>query len=489
MTFKRFFLSILTIFVVARVLLSLGSSLGEPQVQARLELYQVNLSLQAALWEPEESNLVAVRQAFIGEMPYATAQEKYEEVLQQARESQEVISSQAQPSAIAVRELQAFANELNLKIGILQVAQGEIEAARDTWRSLGNESEAEVASTAEILARLWQDPPKIAANTREQIEQNLTGWFRDRALARLYQSQGSSAQLQQLQAREREAAQAALTKLAIVGALPGVAGLIGTGLLIFLLVQRAIAGKKALLATNGDVAWETPWDWEITWQVLVVGFFFFGQFILPIAIALSGIDPSGWDVRGKAFFVLVNYVLMAASGLFVLYWSIKAFFPLPQDWLRWRGSASWIFWGLGGYLVAVPIVIVVSLLNQQIWQGQGGSNPLLFLALQAQDRVALAVFLGTASLAAPLFEEIVFRGFLLPSLTRYVPVWGAIALSSLVFSLAHLSLSEVLPLTALGMVLGVVYTRSRNLLAPILLHSLWNGGTLLSLFLLGGGNV
>jgi len=48
--------------------------------------------------------------------------------------------------------------------------------------------------------------------------------------------------------------------------------------------------------------------------------------------------------------------------------------------------------------------------------------------------------------------------------------------------------SEVLPLTMLGAVLGVVYTRSRNLLAPMLLHSLWNSITMLGLFTLGSGN-
>jgi membrane protease YdiL (CAAX protease family) len=72
-------------------------------------------------------------------------------------------------------------------------------------------------------------------------------------------------------------------------------------------------------------------------------------------------------------------------------------------------------------------------------------------------------------------------------LTRYLPVWAAIALSSLIFALAHQNLSEVLPLTVLGCVLGFVYTRSKNLLSSMLVHSLWNGGTLLSLFLLGSG--
>ena len=74
------------------------------------------------------------------------------------------------------------------------------------------------------------------------------------------------------------------------------------------------------------------------------------------------------------------------------------------------------------------------------------------------------------------------------SIKSAVSVWGAIGASSLLFAIAHLSLSEVLPLTALGSVLGVVYTRSRNLLAPMLIHAMWNSGTLMSLFLLGSNN-
>jgi hypothetical protein len=190
----------------------------------------------------------------------------------------------------------------------------------------------------------------------------------------------------------------------------------------------------------------------------------------------------------KAFYVLFSYLLLASGGLLVLYLSIKPFLPLPDDWFGFKLRSNWILWGLGGYFVALPLVILVSLINQQLWQGQGGSNPILPLALEGRDSVALAVFFLTACVAAPVFEEIIFRGFLLPSLTRYMPVWGAIVASSLLFAIAHLSLSEVLPLATLGMVLGVVYSRSRNLLASMLLHGLWNAGTLLSLFVLGSGS-
>jgi hypothetical protein len=223
--------------------------------------------------------------------------------------------------------------------------------------------------------------------------------------------------------------------------------------------------------------------------VFVVGFFLMGQILVPLAFFLLKVKASTFDVRGQSLYVLASYVLVALGGLLVLYFSLKAFLPLPQQekWFQIDLSGNWFWWGLAGYLTALPLVILVSLINQLVWRGQGGSNPLLPLVLESQDGVALLIFFLTAAVAAPLFEEFLFRGFLLPSLTRYVPVWGAIVASSLLFAVAHLSLSEVLPLMTLGIVLGVVYTRTRNLLAPMLLHSLWNSGTLLSLFILGSG--
>lgn len=160
---------------------------------------------------------------------------------------------------------------------------------------------------------------------------------------------------------------------------------------------------------------------------------------------------------------------------------------MPKDWFRVKLAGRWPLWGFGSYLVALPLMLGISVLNQQIWQGQGGNNPILQLVLEERDPVALGMFLFTAAIAAPVFEEILFRGFILPSLTRYMPIWGAIGVSSLIFSVAHLSFSEVLPLTVLGAILGFAYVRSQNLLSSILLHSTWNSITMIGLFLLGSG--
>jgi membrane protease YdiL (CAAX protease family) len=76
----------------------------------------------------------------------------------------------------------------------------------------------------------------------------------------------------------------------------------------------------------------------------------------------------------------------------------------------------------------------------------------------------------------------VFRGFLLPSLCRYLPAHGAVVFSALIFAVAHLS-PWSLGLLPLGLLLGGVYVRTRSLAAPIALHMLWNLHTLAGVLL------
>lgn len=507
MTLKRLILGLLTVFLVVFFIgPSLLGSWQQPQIQSRLELYQTNLLLHATEWqgEPgEEANSKSLRDALIGTEPLKNAQKQYQEAREQAetnlakaKTQAEVLPAKTEQLETTINQLENFIDRADLRLGILQAKQEERKIAVETWQSViqrleAKNSNSQSLKTAEVLLGLWSNPAQILPNSEATIKKSLDGWFRDRALSKLYYLQQREEALAQLIAAEQEIAEQAVLKLAIVGAVPTIGLLIGVGLLLFLLIQRAIKGKDSLLAQNGDLTWSTPWDGETILQVFVAGFFLMqilvSILVLPITLKILNIDTTNFDLRSKALLVFVNYLLVAAAALLVLYGSIKTFLPLPEGWFRFKLLDKWLFWGFGGYLAALPLVILISLINQRIWQGQGGSNPLLSLALETKDLVALAIFFVTAAIAAPIFEEILFRGFLLPSLTRYLPVWGAIIASSLLFAIAHLSLSEVLPLTILGIVLGVVYSRSRNLLAPIFLHSLWNSGTLISLFILGGG--
>jgi hypothetical protein len=491
---KRIILSVITLAVVVLLGSNLFASLGEPQISDRLELYQTDLVLRATALDPKnlsESQFASVRQNLLGEKPFKTALEAYQEVRKSAQTNLDQFQAKLVPPALteqqqqfvkASQQQQDLIRQLDLRIGLLQVKENQIQAARASWVEVLDGEDATAAATAEALSGLWSDPPSLLPDAESQLQQHLEGWFRDQALTRLYQLQQRSDALAPLQAQAQVNAQETLVKLAIVGALPAIGGIIG----IFLLIGFAVQWVRRRPA-DALQKWEVPWTWETILQVLMVGFFFSGQIALPLLIQFSGIDFSAFGGRASAVNTLIYYVLMATSALTVLYLSIRKYLPLPDGWFQATSKRNWIGWGLGGYFVALPLMLLVSVVNQQIWQGQGGSNPLLQIVLEEGDPVALGLFFFTAAVAAPVFEEILFRGFLLPSLTRYFPVGGAIALSSLIFATAHLSLSEILPLTVLGAILGYVYTRSRGLLSSMLLHSLWNSVTMVGLFILGSG--
>ncbi|ANV86245.1 CAAX protease [Picosynechococcus sp. PCC 7117] len=495
---KRVILILLTIITLVPLLSSLWASFQEPQIQGRLELYQTNLVLQAAEYDPNSTAttspeaIATLVTQLTGQDPYSSAIAQYKKVLSSSEARQKLLTDSTETSATqtqatkkAIAETATLIDELQLRLGILYASRGKLEQAQQRWEAISGEESDGLAQT---LAPLWlnsQAPTDPDALTQAQLET----WFEQQNLQKLYQIQDNLPAQQQLQQQIQQNAQRAFLKLTVITVLPFSVGLFGLGFLIFLGVQAFRKQEAALLHIDDQATWNTPWNGEIIWQVFIVGFFLVGQIILPLALPIAlqafSIDATAWSVREKAVYTLITYSLMAIAGLIVLAASVWEFRPLPQGWFQVKWLDNWTVWGFGGYMVALPLVLLVSLLNQQIWQGQGGSNPILFLALKAQDQVALTIFFLTASVMAPLFEEIMFRGFLLPSLTRYVPVWGSIILSAFLFAIAHMSLSEVLPLMTLGIILGFVYVKSRNLLAPMLLHSLWNSGTLLSLFILG----
>ncbi|MGD1907715.1 MAG: type II CAAX prenyl endopeptidase Rce1 family protein [Leptolyngbyaceae cyanobacterium] len=491
---RRLMLIIMTLLVSVIMGQALLSSWSEPQVASRLELYQTDLLLQATEWEggdfaPEQVALL--RQNLLGEQPLSKAQEAYVTVRETATKTLELADSGDQTVASDRRVQAAYAQQaelldlLDLRLGILQAEQGETEAAIAAWQQVQSRHSQGSAlwATAQNLSNLWQGESANAAS-EPLLSETLNGWFRNRALTQLYTQTDQANALDQLYLAEQQRAETTLATLALIGVVPVIGCVLGIALLLGLLWQRFQQGSASLLAQGGQ-RWETPWTGETIWQVLVAGFLFLGQFIVPLLISPLGGVLNGFGSRGQALYALLYYVLMAAGAIAVLAISIRPFRPLSADWFTFKlRSKSWL-WGVGGYFVALPLMLAVSFVNQQIWQGQGGSNPLLQTVLEAQDPITLGLFFFTAAVAAPLFEELLFRGFLLPSLTRYLPVWGAISLSSFIFAAAHLSLSEVLPLMVLGMVLGAVYTRSRNLVAPMVLHSAWNSITMLGLFLLG----
>jgi membrane protease YdiL (CAAX protease family) len=227
-----------------------------------------------------------------------------------------------------------------------------------------------------------------------------------------------------------------------------------------------------------------------TTLVIAGGFVVLGELLAPLVTmplvngVLNLVDISGVAKAGAA--VLGYYSFTALPALLILWLLLRQRGPIPEGgWLQWRWSSQCLPQGARGLLLSLPPVALMGWLVTQFWQNAGGSNPLLEQVLDSHNGAALACLALTAVLLAPLFEELLFRGVLLPAVGKH---WGApagIGVSAVTFALAHLSLSEALPLLALGLGLGWLRYSSGRLMSCVVMHSLWNGFTFLNLLLLG----
>ncbi|XP_057950014.1 uncharacterized protein LOC131145009 isoform X2 [Malania oleifera] len=191
----------------------------------------------------------------------------------------------------------------------------------------------------------------------------------------------------------------------------------------------------------------------------------------------------------KAEILFVDQGITTAAVLAVLYSLINKE-PLPDDFFRYdlrepfslrRGWLLWAGIGLVGAVIAVALTgVVMSWIR--------GENPqretdalLRLLPLIGSSTISTACLVGITGILAPLLEETLFRGFLMVSLTKWLPTPVSVVISAAIFSIAHLTPGEFPQLFVLGTALGFSYAQTRNLLTPITIHAFWNSGVILLL--------
>jgi len=204
----------------------------------------------------------------------------------------------------------------------------------------------------------------------------------------------------------------------------------------------------------------------------------FLAFFLSGNVALALLRP--WPhLRWLA--VPLSYLLQASFGISLL---------CRAEGLRpgalWRRVAPGrpgrdLAWGAGFLALALFLVLVVALAWNAVLRPEQNPQRDLQELLRGLSGWApnLALFLTVAGLA-PLFEELLFRGFLLPLLARRGRLVWALALSALLFGAIHLQPVGLPILCTLGFALGLAMRQTGSLRTPVLVHACWNG----SLFLL-----
>ena len=367
------------------------------------------------------------------------------------------------------------APELLLEQALLLERTGQAEEATAALQDLSSGTGDPSAIAAALLT-----PEASTRSEREELLAQLKG-------STLLRQWSCEALLGAGACNGEAVARRASAQLLSVTLLPGVGLIAGIALLLRELWRRW-RGKAQAAAP-----WQGPNLSGLDTILLVAGgFVVVGELLTPLLVAplLTRLlqDLPIDAVLKQGISVVALYGALMAGPLVILRLLLKPLGPGPQGgWLQFRWSPPQLCFGqaLKGFLMVLPLVSLVGWLQGQLFEDPGGSNPLLELVLNGHNVPALACFGVTAIVMAPLFEETIFRGVLLPVAARYWgSSWGIVA-SAAVFAVAHSSLGEFPPLMVLGLGLGWLRWRSGRLGSCVLMHALWNSLTFFNLVVLG----
>lgn len=151
--------------------------------------------------------------------------------------------------------------------------------------------------------------------------------------------------------------------------------------------------------------------------------------------------------------------------------------------VRWRGlfTIRSVRWS------RVPLTMLLAILG--ILGGDVLSEALnLHDVLQQQMRqlVVLPVGILALSFAGPVVEEILFRDGIQGHLQRCgMPAWQTILYTSLLFGAVHLNWAQIPFAAYMGLILGIIYCRTGNIVVTTLIHIINNGMAVIMWNILG----
>ena len=436
----------------------LAESLSRPSVGGDLNLRQLELAALA-------------HQALPSRLQPLLAGADPEKALQQALSQSLTNSAEAGERPVA---------DLRLELALLQQRRGEVGEARTLLQELANEANDPAIAPYSAVAQQLLNTPREPSTTGST-------WAEQRPILRLWICESIRNNAAATSCNAAAIARRAAGQLLAVTLVPGLVLLAGIALLLrqLWLQWRGRAARPAPLVGPSLQGLDAV-------LLIAGGFVVIGELLTPVVVnpLLSELlrRLAVESPLREGLTVVAMYLALMAGPLLILAWMLRSLGAAPEGgWLqyRWRPLPVAAAGAIQALLLVLPLVSFVGWLQGQIWDDPGGSNPLLDLVLRSHQPAALACFALTAVVLAPIFEETIFRGVLLPVVARDLGgLWGVV-ISALVFAVAHLSLGELPPLFMLGLGLGWLRWRSGSLGSCVLMHALWNGLTFSNLVILG----
>ncbi len=227
---------------------------------------------------------------------------------------------------------------------------------------------------------------------------------------------------------------------------------------------------------------DIPWNIrDILMAVLVFVFLL----LAASRLMIFGAD-SGWiadNITAVVVAALLQAVLMTGAMYLVVFgvrrgkWAHLGF--SRPFWRYWSwGILGGIAMVLLALIFAVTVTWFIDDLPEQALTGE---------LMDIQSWQAFVAVLFVVAVIAPAAEELVFRGFVYAGLRKRIGQLPSVLLTSLCFAVVHLEFHWVhfSQILLFGVMLALLYERTRNLMVPIIAHGIYNLAIYLMLLVVG----
>ncbi|MCO6542727.1 MAG: CPBP family intramembrane metalloprotease [Lactobacillus sp.] len=197
---------------------------------------------------------------------------------------------------------------------------------------------------------------------------------------------------------------------------------------------------------------------NIIGKILALLFLYLLQQLPPSILTIT--KPSS----NNKLFIDLTFLSTAVISLFVMIYILKR----TQNFATKSLSSKSYIW----IIIAAVFNYSINLILLPLMKTTGNSNVNAQTELVKHFPVLFVIY---ATIIAPITEEIFFRGYLINWFFPDNLYFGA-AISAIIFGLMHISSDPIyfLSKAILGFVLGLIYVKTKNIKANIILHFINN---------------
>lgn len=219
--------------------------------------------------------------------------------------------------------------------------------------------------------------------------------------------------------------------------------------------------------------------WGYADLALVIGYLFLGLLVIVVGVAAVGFfyphlttDPTPLLLPTQL--ALYAFVYLSLRVVLGMRYRKPVFASLGWRRVHFNPLVA----GIGGVVLAFVVNFIASLLHTP-----KVSSPIDKLT---DTPLLLAIFGVIAVTVAPLFEELFFRGFLQPMLSRTFGIASGILLTAILFATPHgpeysWAWQYIAAIFLVGVVLGVVRARTNSIIPTTIIHGCYNGAFVIAL--------